>query len=96
MNISFQQGQMTSPDIGITDSLKTSVKCPPALRCLVFLWEQISLNCIQHVEENAANPESQSNIKEASVHEDSNVEEVEPKNIDSRRNCNLIILLHFI
>lgn len=87
---------MTSPDIGITDSLKTSVKCPPALRCLVFLWEQISLNSIQYVEQNAANPESQSNNKETSVHEDSNVEEAESKNIDSRKNCMLNIFLNLV
>lgn len=27
--------------------------CPPALRCLVYLWDQLSSNCVQIVQSNA-------------------------------------------
>lgn len=30
--------------------------CPPALRCLLFLWEQLCSNCIQAIQTNATDP----------------------------------------
>lgn len=81
-------GQVASPDIGISDSV--SVKCPPALRCLVFLWEQISMNCIQYVEHHAtANAEIPTSniIKETTILDDSNADEPEPiKHGESGKN----------
>lgn len=51
----LRQSQITSPDIGKLDALQEipiTASCPPALRCLVFLWEQISANCIQLAQSN--------------------------------------------
>lgn len=30
--------------------------CPPALRCLVYLWDQICSNCVQIGQSNMVNP----------------------------------------
>lgn len=51
----FSQSQITSPDIGklnTLDEMPVNESCPPALRCLVFLWEQISASCIQLAQSN--------------------------------------------
>lgn len=51
----FFQSQITSPDFGKLDALQeipAIASCPPALRCLVFLWEQISTSCIQLAQSN--------------------------------------------
>lgn len=78
---------MNSPDIGLADSMKTTVKCPPALRCLVFLWEQINLNCIQFVEHNATNTSQSNVIKESTIVDESNIDDAEPKTIDAGKSC---------
>lgn len=49
------ESQITSPDFGKLDALQevpVIASCPPALRCLVFLWEQISASCIQLAQSN--------------------------------------------
>lgn len=78
---------MNSPEVGLADSMKTTVKCPPALRCLVFLWEQINLNCIQFVEHNASNASQSNAVKESAIVDDSNIEEPEPKALDAGKSC---------
>lgn len=47
-NIASDQGKLQSlPEI--------MPACPPALRCLLFLWEQLCSNCIQAIQTNTSN-----------------------------------------
>lgn len=48
------QSQVTSPEQSKLQSVpEISMTCPPALRCLVYLWEQLCSNCIQIIQSNA-------------------------------------------
>lgn len=72
---------MTSPDQGKSDmNSEISMSCPPALRCLVFLWEQISANCIQVIQRNGVNIENE-NIKDSTLIDDQNISD-----FDCRKN----------
>lgn len=50
-----------------------SMSCPPALRCLVFLWEQICANCIQVIQRTGTNMENDQNIKDSTLIDEQNV-----------------------
>lgn len=78
---------MTSPDQGKSDSLHSeiSMSCPPALRCLVFLWEQISANCIQVIQRNGINVENEQNIKDSTLIDDQNVSDFEVRKSDVKK-----------
>lgn len=70
------QSQMTSPDQGKSESFsEVSMSCPPALRCLVFLWEQICANCIQVIQRNGL--AEQSNIKDSMLNDEQNISDIE-------------------
>lgn len=78
---------MTSPDQGKTDSMPeiTSI-CPPALRCLVFLWEQISSNCIQVIQRNGINSENEQNIKESTLIDDQNIDDFDGRKSEAKKD----------
>lgn len=74
---------MTSPDQAKTDlHSEMSMRCPPALRCLVFLWEQINANCFQNIQKDIINRENDQNIKDSTILEDRN----SSSNFDVRKN----------
>lgn len=76
------QSQMTSPDQGKTDvHSEMSMRCPPALRCLVFLWEQINANCFQNLQKDVINRENDQNIKESTI-----IDDRTHRNFDVRKN----------
>lgn len=80
---------MTSPDQGKSDSLHSEVtmSCPPALRCLVFLWEQICANCIQTIQRNGF-AENEQNIKDSMLNDEQNISDIEVRNSDIKKgNC---------
>lgn len=73
---------MISPDLGKWEPLpEMSVSCPPALRCLVFLWEQISSNCVQVVQGNGTDAD-EINLKDVVLTDDNQLEE-----FDLRKNA---------
>lgn len=77
---------MTSPDQAKSDSLnEMSTSCPPALRCLVFLWEQISANCIQVIQRNGLNLENEQNIKDSTLIDDQNISDFEARKSDVKK-----------
>lgn len=76
---------MTSPDQGKSDSIGIPVSCPPALRCLVFLWEQISANCVQVIQRNGTNAENENNIKESTLIDEPNAEEFDIRKNDMKK-----------
>lgn len=77
---------MTSPDQGKSDSLPDmSTSCPPALRCLVFLWEQINANCIQVIQRNGFNLENEQNIKDSTLIDDQNVSDFDARKGDIKK-----------
>lgn len=80
---------MASPDQG--NSLNSEVTtCPPALRCLVFLWEQISANCIQVIQRNGMNVENEQNIKDSTLIDDQNVGEFDCRKVDAKKGMEFI------
>lgn len=62
-----------------------SMSCPPALRCLVFLWEQICANCIQVIQRNGINMENDQNIKDSTLIDDQNVSDFEVRKSDVKK-----------
>lgn len=71
------QCQLTSPDFSRLDALpEMPVTCPPALRCLVFLWEQITSSCVQLAQTNNAD-ENEPQIKDIVLIDDNPLEEFE-------------------
>ena len=77
---------MTSPDQGKSDSLPDmSTSCPPALRCLVFLWEQINANCIQVIQRNGFNLENEQNIKDSTLIDDQNASDFDARKGDIKK-----------
>lgn len=63
------------------------VTCPPALRCLVFLWEQITANCIQLAQTNNAD-ENEPQIKDIVLIDDNPLEEFEGRKHGYKKgNC---------
>lgn len=62
---------MTSPDQGNSDTLQSDMPtiCPPALRCLVFLWEQICTNCVQMIQRNGMGSDNDPNIKDSTLND---------------------------
>lgn len=71
------QSQLTSPDISKLDSVpEMPVPCPPALRCLVFLWEQITANCIQMAQTNGRD-DNETHVKDIVLIDDNPLEEFE-------------------
>lgn len=83
---------MTSPDQGKSDSLhEMATGCPPALRCLVFLWEQINANCIKVIQRNGINLENEQNIKDSTLIDDQNVSDFEPRKADVKKGKPLFL-----
>lgn len=62
------------------------MSCPPALRCLVFLWEQISANCIQIIQRNGINLENEQNVKDSTLIDDQNVSDFEIRKTDAKKD----------
>lgn len=88
---------MTSPDQGKSDSLhEMSTSCPPALRCLVFLWEQINANCIQVIQRNGMNLENEQNLKDSTLIDDQNTSDFEARKIDVKRGTQRIFECFFM
>lgn len=83
----------TSPDQGKSDSFNSdmSMSCPPALRCLVFLWEQICANCIQVIQRNGINLENDQNVKDSTLIDDQNVSDFEVRKSDVKKGMNQIL-----
>lgn len=82
----------TSPDQGKSDPMHSemSMSCPPALRCLVFLWEQICANCIQVIQRNGINLENEQNIKDSTLIDDQNVSDFEVRKSDGKKGMLLV------
>lgn len=77
---------MTSPDQGKSESLhsEVSMSCPPALRCLVFLWEQICANCIQVIQRNGL-AENEQNIKDSMLNDEQNISDIEVRKSEIKK-----------
>lgn len=86
---------MTSPDQGKSDALHSemSMSCPPALRCLVFLWEQICANCIQVIQRNGINAENEQNIKDSTLIDDQNVSDFDGRKNDEKKGNECLFFL---
>lgn len=77
---------MNSPDLNKLETLpEISLACPPALRCLVFLWEQINANCIQVLQGNSLNNEVDQNVKESTLMDDQNVDDFDVRKSDAKK-----------
>lgn len=79
---------MTSPDQqGKSDSMHSemTMSCPPALRCLVFLWEQISASCIQVIQRNGLNLENEQNLKDSTLIDDQNISDFEIQKNEAKK-----------
>lgn len=83
------QSQMTSPDQGKSESFsEVSMSCPPALRCLVFLWEQICANCIQVIQRNGL---AEQNIKDSMLNDEQNISDIEVRKSSEIKKGNCAI-----
>lgn len=78
---------MTSPDQGNSDTLQSDMPtiCPPALRCLVFLWEQICTNCVQVIQRNGMNADNDANIKESTLIDAQNIEDFDIRKSEGKK-----------
>lgn len=77
---------MNSPDLNKLETLpEMTSTCPPALRCLVFLWEQINANCIQVLQGNALNNDVDQNGKESNLMDDQNVDDFDVRKSDTKK-----------
>lgn len=62
-----------------------TMSCPPALRCLVFLWEQISASCIQVIQRNGLNLENEQNLKDSTLIDDQNISDFEIQKNEAKK-----------
>lgn len=79
---------MISPDQGNSDTLQSEMPtiCPPALRCLVFLWEQICTNCVQVIQRNGMSSDNNDpNIKDSTLIDAQNVDDFDVRKSEGKK-----------
>lgn len=78
---------MTSPDQGNSDKLQSEMPtiCPPALRCLVFLWEQICTNCVQVIQRNGMYSDNDQNIKDSIINDAQNIDDFDGRKSEGKK-----------